>query len=75
MEKAKKWLKEETSQVSSETGILTIMGLVLGGGIAALVAPKMKDSFDNVMEKMTNASSGPGAVHDPLGTGQGDWAN
>jgi len=75
-QKIKSWLKEEKSQVSSETGVLTIMGLVLGGGIATLVAPKMKEAFGNVMEKMTSASVGPGTPDNPFGPEQGaGWAD
>lgn len=71
----KGWLKEEKSQVSSETGILTVLGVLLGGGIAALIAPKAKAGFDSVMSKFTSATNGSGTVADPTGSGQVDWSN
>lgn len=75
MNKVKNWLKSEESQVSSETGILTVLGVLLGGGIATLVAPKAKVGFDNVMDKFTSGTNGSGMVADPTGSGQADWKN
>ncbi|MCF6094510.1 hypothetical protein L1765_11100 [Microaerobacter geothermalis] len=70
----KYWIKNEDSQVSSETGLLTVGGLLLAAGVMTLVYPQAKTAFGNIMSKFTSASSGNGMVADPLGTGQADWA-
>lgn len=75
-QKMKSWAKDEKSQVVSETGLLTLGGIILVGGAVAIMAPGIKEAFTNGMERLTSASEGPGLVADPLGTGQGmgsDW--
>ncbi|MDX8367199.1 hypothetical protein [Cytobacillus sp. IB215665] len=74
IEKEKAWMKNETSQVTTEVGGYVLMGIILAGGIITLAAPKLKTAFGNSFDRMVNASSGPGLVADPFGTGQADWS-
>jgi len=74
--KAKAWMKNEDSQVISETGLILIGGIILVGGAVSIMAPGIKEAFTNGMGRLTSSSEGPGLVADPLGTGQGmgsDW--
>ena len=68
-----KWLGDETSTLSSESGLLTVGGLLVAGGVMTLMFPKIKEGFSNVGDKFVSASGGSGMVADPLGTGQADW--
>lgn len=71
--KVQAWIKNEESQVSSESGLLLVGGLLLASGIMTLVYPQAKEGFDSMMAKFTSAADGQGMVNDPLGTGQADW--
>jgi len=72
----KSWLKDETSQNSSETGTLTVGILLVAAGIIILLGPQIKTGFSNITQKFVAASQGDGSLIDPLnGTGSSDWAN
>ena len=74
VQKAKAWLKSESSQVSNENGMFIVAVILLVVGITALLFPPIKTAFTDMMDKFLTASGTvDSSTSDPIGSTDGSW--
>ncbi|MFL0364646.1 MULTISPECIES: hypothetical protein [Pseudobacillus] len=74
IQRAKAWVKSETSQLSNENGMFIILLIILVIGVGALLSGALKGGFQNMMETFEGSSmTDTSSVTDPIGKTDKSW--